>query len=253
MLALENEKDQGSVEKYAAYITRLAADPKNDWMKNKTEKTMGELYRRVSGEGLVFDGQHITLQKTGISYDYIAYKNKMYLAYPESLVDVGLVFEGDDFGLEKNSGHVLYHHVSKNPFGQSENNIIGGYCVIKNKRGEFITILSKDDLEKHRKIAKTDFIWRQWFLEMATKTIIKKACKIHFSDVYEKIIEEDNHENDIDSPIDIELVWKQEVEAIKALPDLKKYYELNKGRGKDFDKIVTAKKKELTPLPSKTV
>ena len=151
-------------EQFASYIIKLENERdssgrlKNPWLANRTEEEIAELFRRVAEDGLVFDGKHITLQPTGISYDYIAYKNKMLLAYPESQIDVSLVYEGDDFQVAKESGSVIYHHNIKEPFNRKEENIIGGYCVIKNRRGEFLTLLSREEIEKHRKTAKTDYI-----------------------------------------------------------------------------------------------
>jgi recombinational DNA repair protein RecT len=100
--------------------------------------------------------------------------------------------------------------------------------VIKNKRGEFLTILGKEELEKHRKTAKTDFIWKQWFREMCLKTIMKKACKLHFGDIFTAIEEQDNENYDLENPLDLDLKWKQEIDAIKTKAELKAYYEKNK-------------------------
>ena len=41
-------------------------------MKGRKEEEMVALFNRVAEDGLVFDGKHITLQSTGISYDYVA-------------------------------------------------------------------------------------------------------------------------------------------------------------------------------------
>lgn len=224
------------VERFASYIIRLYADPKNPWMKSRTSEQMATLYKRVAKDGLVFDGIHITLQSTGISYDYIAFKNKMFLSYPESTVDVSLVHDGDDFNFKKESGKVTYTHNINDPFGKKD--IIGGYCVIKNKRGEFITLLSKEDIDKHRKVAKTDFIWKEWFSEMALKTVIKKACKQHFSDVYQNIETIDNDNYDLENPMGLDIKWKGEIDAIDSMEGLRKYWAANKGKGADFDKYI---------------
>lgn len=244
IIALLSDHNQEQVETFAAYCVRLSLDVKNQWMKSKTAESMATLFKRVAKDGLVFDGVHITLQSTGISYDYIAYKNKMLLAYPESMVDVNLVREGDTFNVARESGAVVYSHNIADPFGNKE--IIGGYCVIKNKRGEFLTILSKEDFDKHRKVARTDFIWKQWFAEMCLKTLIKKAVKQHFADVYENIETIDNENYDLEQPLGLDLKLKQEIEKINTLPELAKYYAKNKGKGKDFDKAISLKKEELS-------
>lgn len=250
IIKLLEDYNQEQVENFSAYCVRLQIEKdrqgqlKNKWMQGKTAEQMAILFKRVAKDGLVFDGVHITLQSTGISYDYIAYKNKMLLVYPESMVDVNLVREGDDFKVAKEMGSVVYSHNIADPFGNKP--ILGGYCVIKNKRGEFLTLLSKEEIDKHRKVAKTDFIWQQWFAEMAMKTLIKKAVKQHFADVYENIETIDNDNYDLEQPIGLELKLKQEIEKIKTLPELAKYYAKNKGKGKDFDKAISLKKEELS-------
>lgn len=240
------------VEKFAAYcmsllkaVDRVTKEPKNPWMKFNTEQRLADLFRRVAKEGLVFDGKHVTLQSTGVSYDYVAYKNKMLLAYPESLIDLALVYEGDDFMFQKDSGKVKYEHVIKDPFNQSETNIVGGYCVIKNKRGEFLTLMGKADIQKHRIVAKTDSFWKKWFKEMVLKTVIKKACKFHFDDIYKDMEEADEANFDMEIPVDLELQWKTEIDALKTMQALKTYYVKNKGKGKAFDQYVSLRKQQL--------
>lgn len=191
------------VGKFAGHIVKLLTEKnkdgnfKNIWIQNMKVEALCNLFERVSSEGLVFDGIHITLQSTGISYDYVAYKNKMLIAYPETMIDLALVYEGDDFKFSKHSGNVVYKHEYKDPFNQLDDKVVGGYCVIKNKRGEFLTIISKEEIEKHRKVARTDYIWKAWFKEMCMKTIVKKACKIHFDDIYKGVEDMDNENYDL--------------------------------------------------------
>ncbi|MCH7690785.1 MAG: recombinase RecT [candidate division Zixibacteria bacterium] len=75
-------------------------------------------------------------------------------------------------------------------------------------------LLSKEDIEKHRKVARTDYIWQAWPKEMALKTVIKKACKQHFDDIYEGINEMDNENYDLDLPLDVDLKHKEAIEKI---------------------------------------
>lgn len=256
LIEILKDFNQEQVERFIAYVRKMDSEKytsgdkkgqvKNYWMSARTNEILANSYKNVVSEGLDFDGVHVTLQSTGISYDYIAYKNKMLISYPESIIDINLVYKGDDFAFEKKSGKVDYHHKIGNPFEQKEGDIIGGYIVIKNKRGEFLTTLSADDIEKHRKVAKTDYIWRAWFKEMCMKTIFKKGVKYHFSDIYTKIEEVDNENYDIENPVDLDLKYKQEMEEIDNLEELKIYYIKNKGRGKSFDKMVTKRKEELT-------
>lgn len=250
---IELLKNVEHAEQFASYIVRLENEIdkktgkfKNPWLRIRKEEEMVDLFNRVSKDGLVFDGKHITLQSTGVSYDYVAYKNKMLLAYPESKIDLSLVYKDDTFSVAKESGSVIYTHTVANPFNQVESDIIGGYCIIKNKRGEFLTLFSNEDIEKHRKIAKTDLFWQKWPVEMTLKTIIKKAVKLHFADIYEKIEEIDNENYNVDNPLELNLRYKSEIDGITNIKDLKAYYEVNRGQGRDFDKYISMKKEELS-------
>jgi len=236
-----------AVENYASYCQRLLLEKtkdgklKNPFMQYKKPEELANLFRRVLADGLIFDGKHITLQSTGISYDYIAYKNKMLLAYPESKIDVSVVSDKDEFSFSKENGLVSYEHKIKEPFGN--NNIVGAYCVIKNNRGEFLTMLNMEEIDKHRKVAKTDYIWQSWFKEMVLKTVIKKACKQHFDDVYTKIEELDNENYDLENALDISIEAKQEIEQATTIEQLKEVAEKYKGSGSGFDKMVVKQKK----------
>lgn len=219
---------------------------KNPWMQYKTSEQLIDYFSCVKRDGLLLDGKHITLQSTGISYDYIAYKNKMLTVYPESIFDEGIVYKDDSFQFKKESGRVIYTHDINNPFGHNEKDIVGCYCIIKNKRGEFLTTLSIQELEKHRKVAKTDYIWSNWLVEMYKKTVIKKACKVHFEDIYQNIETIDNENYDLEKPLGISIETKQEIEKIKGLEELIKYYQANKnknaGIAEDFNKALAQQK-----------
>jgi len=248
--------DDVQVNNYVQYLTVLSDAEKkgklvNPWMKHRTDTFLVNIFKTVSENGLVFDGENITLLSTGVSFNYQAYKNKMLLAYPESVIDTELVYDGDTFTFDKNSGTVRYTHNINNPFDREDKGVIGGYCVIKNKRGEFLTLLNRADIDKHRKVARTDYIWQSWFAEMAKKTLIKKACKQHFDDIYQVINREDNENYDLDNDLDIDLGVKGEIEAIKTVEELHEYFdknrEANKANSKGFNMLITKRKEELEP------
>jgi len=246
------ELNQDGAEQYASYLVALEKEinkktgkPKNPWIKFKTDKELIALFHRVKKQGLMFDGKHVTLQARGITYDYVAYKNKMLLAYPETKIDVALIYNNDEFNYSKVNGELMYQHIPSDPMNETDNGVTGGYCVIKNKRGEFITTLTKADINKARKVAKTDYIWANWFKEMAMKTVIKKAVKFHFDDLYKDIIDEDNKENDVTQSVNVDLEHKQAIEKITTLDGLKKYYDKHKGT-KEVLTLLSNRKAELT-------
>ena len=237
-------------EFFNQYIATLKADPKQAWAKGKSDKFWDNAWEVIVRSGLEFDGKHITVNSNGASFDYVAYKNKMLQVYPDSLIDIDLVYKGDTFVFEKDSGSVTYKHIIGNPFDHNDDNILGGYCVIKNKRGEFLTLLSKEEINKARKVAKTDSIWKAWFAEMCKKTIIKKAVKFHF----DAIEDEDNKNYDLDK-INEEETFPEALknaitnaESYDALKDIYKreYTSLKTAALKaEFIQYSTARKQEL--------
>ncbi len=246
-------------EFYNNYITELktqkAKDGKlvNPWAVDKSDKFWDKCWDVIVRSGLEFDAKHITLISTGVSFDYVAYKNKMLQVYPETLIDIDLIYKGDSFAFEKENGHVTYKHIIGDPFNHTDDNILGGYCVIKNTRGEFLTLLSKSEINKARKVAKSDSIWSSWFAEMCKKTIIKKAVKFHFDDIYTAIEDEDNKNYDLDNQPDETFPEAlrnaiSEASSYDALAEIYKreYSGLSTaGLKADFIKYATARKQEL--------
>lgn len=138
-----------------------------------------------------------------MTIDYHTYKNKLLETYPESLIDIQLVFDGDDFNFSKESGKIIYNHKINNPFAKDKK-AIGGYCVIKNRMGEFLEIMNDTEIQKCKQVAKMKNIWNTWETEMYLKTIMKRACKRFFHDIVKEIEDKDNEDYDLsklESPI----------------------------------------------------
>jgi len=265
IVALLQDQKAEDAEKFGAYCQRIKMETdkqgkqKYPFMQRKTAKELAGLFRRVKAEGLVFDGKHVTLQSTGVTYDYVAYKNKMLVVYPDSKIDIGVVNEGDEFSFDKSDGKVNYNHKINNPFDEKKT-IIGAYCIIKNTRGEFLTTLNKEELEKHRKVAKTDSIWSAWFKEMVLKTVIKKACKYHFDDIFEGINEMDNEsyapEQVVATEEDAAKV-AETIAKIDAMTDIKELQDFflklppQLIKNGDVFEAYNAKKADLTPAAPK--
>ena len=123
---------------------------------------------------------------------YKAFKNKIYMVYPESEIDLQLIREGDTYSFAKESGAVLYTHTLADPFEATEHEILGAYCIIKNKRGEFLETLNQTDYNKMKYSSKTPSTWNEWASEFWLKSVIKRACKRHFNDITSKLEEQDN-------------------------------------------------------------
>lgn len=123
---------------------------------------------------------------------YKAFKNKIYMVYPESEIDIQVVRQGDTYSFAKESGAVIYQHNLADPFEQNQKPIIGAYCVIKNKRGEFLELLNQRDYNEMRDSSKNPSLWDKWESEFWRKSVIKRACKTHFNDITSAIEEKDN-------------------------------------------------------------
>lgn len=230
------------VNVYLTYLSKLESDKgkdgkkRNQWFAYFTPEQAADIYNKVAVDGLYIDGETITLQFKGsvmVSYNYQAYKNKLLSVYPETLFDIQNVYEGDKFNFRKDSGKVFYKHEFTDPFNP-QRRWIGCYCIIKNKRGEFIETLNETEVKKMKGVAKTKAIWDTWFEEMTLKSVIKRACKRHFKDITSNIETIDNENNDLDlvkgtvvADSVIESV-KSELENIDTIEGLGTYFKTNK-------------------------
>lgn len=249
-----------SKEIFDMYVNKLKTETgkdgklKNWWASQKDAQFWEDCWKVAENSGLDFDGKHLTITQNGLTFDYVAYKNKMLQVYPDSIIDCNLVYKGDSFAFEKENGKVTYKHIINDPFNHTKEKIIGGYCIIKNKRGEFITLLSTGEIEQAKKVAKTTSIWDNWYAEMALKTVIKKAVKFHFDDIYSVMEEEDNKNYDLDliedKPVLPEGLKNAIMEAadLDALKDIyrREYNNLDCASLKaDFIQFCTTRRQEL--------
>lgn len=83
---------------------------------------------------------------------------------------------------------------------------------------------------------------RTMIAKVAEMMALRKACPEELSQSY--VEEEMQAEVSFVDTLDEKI--KTEVNSIKTLAKLQEYYEKNKGKGKEFDKCVMARKKELT-------
>lgn len=207
---LEANYDEQNVSDYIAYIDRLMAEkttddkPKNWWLHNGLVKEgkLIAIYKTVAKDGLFIDGDIITIsykKKLLADYSYQAYRKKLLMTYPDTIIDSQVVYEGDEFSFTKDSGKVIYTHKFKNPFEQKDDKIIGAYCIVKNRVGEFIELLSMDEAMKMKEVAKTKNVWDKWLSRMMLKSAIKRVCKTFFYDSFKNVELLDNENYDLDT------------------------------------------------------
>lgn len=184
-----------------------------------------------------------------VSYNYQAYKNRVLNIYPETLFDIQIVQKGDDFSFRKENGKVIYSHKINDPFNPQPE-IVGVYCIIKNKRGEFLETLNMTDIEKMRNVAKTKNVWDEWFSEMALKSVIKRACKRHFKDITQNIESIDNENTDLNRVSFDEEIQKK-IDEAQTIAELGKLYKDEKNNVTDevaFITLLSERKEELRNL-----
>ena len=91
-----------------------------------------------------------------------------------SWVKADVVKEADTFEY-KGIDHTPMHHMD--PFSD-RGPTVGAYCVAKTTAGDLLVdVISREQLDKIQKTAKTPDVWANWFDEMAKKAVIKRAAK----------------------------------------------------------------------------
>ena len=256
------KKQLGNDEHVKVFINYLKSletekDYKNNAVKNKwfsyfKAQSAIDLYKKVQIDNLYIDGEDITLQykygKITISYNYQAYKNKLLNVYPETTFDLQLVYDNDTFPetFTKRNGHVEYEHKIGNAFDVNRK-IIGAYCVIKNKRGEFLETINQKDIAKFKAVAKTQKIWDAWPSQMILKSVVKRACKVHFKDIIVNMDKIDNENYNLEN-VNISPELQKEIEEAESEAELLAIYNANIETVKDkkqFTNLLTTKRNDL--------
>jgi len=251
---LLKDYDQKHVDVFIAYIQQLKAEEKDGkliawWAPKIKDQQFADVFKKVAATGMFIDGESITLnyrKKLIVTYDYHAYINKVILTYPETIFDFQMVHEGDKFTFSKKSGKVLYSHDILDPFN-TKKKIIGGYGVIKNRKGEFIEFLTLEDIEKMKNTSLMKGIWNAWFDRMVLKSIIKRICNVHFKDIVKEIDIIDNESSDLNRTGLNEEIQK-EIDAAKDEKELGVIYNKHVSTIEDveaFINVLTKRKEEI--------
>jgi hypothetical protein len=232
---LDSEIPDVEAKKFLAYVAdALAAEAKKkpDKPRPVTSNDNESLYRlfiKFWALGLTLDGTNVVIAGRDVGMvTFHGYKNTVLRVYPETQIDFGLVREGDQFSVAKESGSVIYTHTISDPFGNSP--IIGAYVVIKTNRGEYIETLNQSDYDKMRDASKQPWLWDAWESEFWLKSVMKRACKRHFYDIVADLDKEDNAQFGMDMDAALKANDDKVAAAIKAISeaatidDLKKAY-----------------------------
>ncbi len=135
--------------------------------------------------------------------------NKLKSENPTTDIHVGIVFKGDEFDYEIKNGTVTYKHAValENKFTTSKHfkqeTLIGAYCVIyytiDGERRGCIETMSEVEIQKIAACnkMKEKTIWSMWTSEMIKKSVIKRACKVHFAGALQSLVDRDNQDYDL--------------------------------------------------------
>ncbi len=113
----------------------------------------------------------------GVHLD-ISYMGLLHLAQVSGAIEWGqakLVYANDTYesnGLDKAPTHKY------NAFGE-RGSVIGGYCTVKTRQGDYLTDeMSLAEIKQVESTSKAkNGPWKNWWEEMARKTIVKRAAK----------------------------------------------------------------------------
>ncbi len=235
-----------NVRKFVAYINaerraEATKDANKRPITNNTADELADIALKFNNLGLTVDGVNVVITgKRMAMVTYHGYKNKVLQVYPDAEFDLQLVREDDTFSVAKESGAVQYSHQINDPFGNK--NIIGAYCVIKTRRGEFLELLNAHDYEEMKNASKQSFLWNKWSSEFWLKSVIKRACKRHFNDITAEIDKMDNDDYGARGDGEQHVLEDEEITgAIAAATDRQQFSDILK-------KLTPEQKRSATPL-----
>lgn len=113
--------------------------------------------------------------------------------------------------------------------------------MVNNYVGEYSAMVYFNEYNTSRNLWNTKP--RTMIAKVAEMHALRKACPESLSQAYV----EEEMQKEIAQP-EINEEYKSEVDNIKTIEELKTYYLANKGKGKEFDKYVTAHKKFLQQI-----
>lgn len=212
-VSADNERGQQEAYRYAssvlAEIQKTAGDPKRDLTVCNPDSIVRSMIDAASF-GLTIDGrQHAHLVKYGntatFQIGYRGYLAKIKEHYPDADFTVELIFEGDDVKIWSEDSMQRFTLSKADPFAQNEVKFKGVLFAVSytdnGKQIQKVTAVTKERIERAKRAAKQDFIWKSDYFEKAKAAAIKNACKYMFASIQglQEMIRYDNENNyDVD-------------------------------------------------------
>lgn len=147
--------------------------------------------RQCANQGLVPDGNEATLQVYNTKQGDNWIKKVQYQPMVRGIINrvlrsgkvtsfwADVVYKGEEFSIDTSQGDRRPHHVKANEFDRGEDaDIVGVYAVAKMDNGSIdCEPLSRKEIEKIRKSAKTQKVWEAWFTEKAKVAALRRLSK----------------------------------------------------------------------------
>jgi recombinational DNA repair protein RecT len=190
-----DENAQQEAFRYAssvlAEIRKTAGDPKRDLTVCSPDSICQAMIDAAQFKIAIDGRQQAHIVKFGntaqLQIGFRGYIAKIAEKYQDADFTAEAIFEGDTLAMSDDGGFQSYKLTRKDVFASGWDKLQGVLVRISYSKGgerfQKITAVSKSDLDKIRKVAKTDYIWAQWPIEKAKAAAIKRASKIQFADV----------------------------------------------------------------------
>ena len=171
-------------------------------------KSVMEALLRCAGDGLMPDGREAVLnvfkskQKDGtfvMTAQYMIMFGGMQKKARESgeiaSITTNVVRANDQFEIVQGDREEYVHK----PALKERGDIVGAYSIVRMKNGEVSREwMSREDIDKVRGCAKTDYVWGVWYEEMARKTVFRRHCKwLPVGTDFQRLVDVDNEHYDM--------------------------------------------------------
>lgn len=187
---LRNEREQ---ERMSSVL--MVAVEKDPALVFADRQSLIAAVRQCANQGLVPDGNEAVLQvyntKVSVNGKDQWIKKVQYQPMVRGIINrvqrsgmvlafwAEVVYEGEDFRIDTSEGDRRPVHEIANYFVRGDDSkIIGAYSVAKLKNGTIdCEPMPRSEIEKVRKVAKTDKVWSGWFSEKAKVAVMRRHSK----------------------------------------------------------------------------
>jgi len=208
-LSPEDEKAVNKANKYIYGVLSTIKESvggKND-LSTCNEDSIFATMIEAANRGVFIDGrQHAHLIKYGnkctFQMGWRGYLAKIKEYYPDADFIVEPVYSGDEVKIWNENGMQQYTHKKSGAFRSGEKDFIGIlFAVTYTDNGRVIQKVAdipKERIDRAKRAAKQDFIWKSDYVEKAKAAAIKNACKQLFASIQglQDIVDYDNQNYD---------------------------------------------------------